>query len=69
MGQYYTIVNIDKKEFITPSKFGDGLKLLEFGSSANGTINYHTLKGCGITATQSIGHATDKNLMSNILLS
>ncbi len=32
-------------------------------------INYHTLKGCGITATQSIGHATDKNLMSNILLS
>lgn len=29
MGQYYLIVNIDKKEFIDPSKLGDGIKLLE----------------------------------------
>jgi len=38
MGQYYLIVNIDKKEYIYPHKFGDGLKLLEFGASACGTM-------------------------------
>jgi len=38
MGQYYLIVNIDKKEYIYPHKFGDGLKLLEFGVSACGTL-------------------------------
>lgn len=38
MGQYYMIVNIDKKEFIHPHKFGDGLKLLEFGDSMGGTM-------------------------------
>ncbi|RLF36595.1 MAG: hypothetical protein DRM99_02340 [Thermoplasmata archaeon] len=38
MGQYYIIVNLDKKEYIHPHKFGDGLKLLEFGCSANGTM-------------------------------
>jgi len=30
MGQYYRIVNIDKKEFMSPADFGYGLKLLEF---------------------------------------
>lgn len=38
MGQYYKIVNLDKREYIDPSKFGDGLKLLEFGCSASGTL-------------------------------
>lgn len=38
MGQYYTIINLDKKEFLHPHKFGDGLKLLEFGMSAQGTM-------------------------------
>ena len=38
MGQYYKIVNLDKKEFIHPHKLGDGLKLLEFGCSKNGTM-------------------------------
>jgi len=38
MGQYYLIVNIDKKEYIHPHKFGDGLKLLEFGASSCGTM-------------------------------
>lgn len=38
MGQYYYPVNIDKREYIYPHKFGDGLKLLEFGSSASGTM-------------------------------
>lgn len=33
MGQYYLIVNIDKHQYLHPHKFGDGLKLLEFGCS------------------------------------
>ena len=39
MGQYYLIVNLDKKEYIKPHAFGDGAKLLEFGSSSCGTMN------------------------------
>jgi len=38
MGQYFIIVNMTKKEFIHPHKFGDGLKLMEFGCSSNGTM-------------------------------
>lgn len=38
MGQYHLIANIDKHEFINPHKFGDGLKLMEFGLSATGTL-------------------------------
>ena len=38
MGQYYMTVNLDKKEYLYPHKFGDGLKLLEFGSSGSGLM-------------------------------
>lgn len=38
MGQYYQVVNLDKKEFLHPHKFNDGLKLMEFGQSAGGTL-------------------------------
>lgn len=38
MGQYYKIVNLTKKQYLHPHKFGDGLKLLEFGSSGMGTL-------------------------------
>lgn len=38
MGQYFYILNLDKRQFLHPHCFGDGLKLLEFGSSANGTM-------------------------------
>ncbi len=38
MGQYYYIVNIDKKQFLYPHKFDDGLKLMEFGQSSGGTL-------------------------------
>lgn len=38
MGQYYRIVNLDKKEWLNPHRFGDGAKLLEFGDSATGTM-------------------------------
>lgn len=31
MGQYHKPVNLDKKQYINPHKFGDGLKMLEFG--------------------------------------
>lgn len=38
MGQYYFICNLDKREYIHPHKFDDGLKLLEFGMSSGGTM-------------------------------
>jgi len=38
MGQYYYTVNLDKKQYIHPHRFGDGLKLLEFGCSGQGTM-------------------------------
>jgi len=38
MGQYYKIVNIKKKQYISPYKFGDGSKLMEFSMSANGVL-------------------------------
>jgi hypothetical protein len=38
MGQYYLIVNLDKKQFLHPHKCGDGLKLLEFGCGGIGTL-------------------------------
>ena len=39
MGQYYKIVNIKKKQYITPHTFGDGSKLMEFSMSANGVLS------------------------------
>lgn len=38
MGQYHKIVNLDKKQFIDGHAFGDGIKLMEFGSSGGGTM-------------------------------
>ena len=38
MGQYYLIVNLDKKQFLHPHKCGDGLILLEFACGASGTL-------------------------------
>lgn len=38
MGQYYKIINLDKKEYLHPHAFGNGLKLLEFGCSADGVL-------------------------------
>ena len=38
MGQYYHVVNLDKAQYIHPHRMGDGLKLLEFGSSGDGTM-------------------------------
>ena len=38
MGQYHKVVNLDKKEYLHPHELGDGLKLMEFGASAMGTM-------------------------------
>lgn len=38
MGQYYIIVNLKRREFISPQTFGDGPKLLEFGCSSDGLM-------------------------------
>lgn len=50
MGQYYFVVNLDKQEFLHPHKLGDGLKLMEFGASGDGTMLALALllaDGCG----------------------
>ncbi len=38
MGQYFYIVNIDKKEFLAPDVFGDGSKLDELSSAGSGVL-------------------------------
>lgn len=38
MGQYYVAVNLDRKEYLNPHAFGDGAKLLEFGSDSYGMM-------------------------------
>lgn len=38
MGQYHKPINLTKRQFIHPHKFGDGLKLLEFGCDSCGTM-------------------------------
>jgi hypothetical protein len=38
MGQNYYIVNPKKRQYLHPHKFGDGLKLMEFGASGSGTM-------------------------------
>ena len=38
MGQYHQIINYDKKQFLDPHKFGEGVKLMEFSSGQHGTM-------------------------------
>lgn len=38
MGQYYLTVNIDKEQYLYPHKFGEGLKLMEFGNDGGGIL-------------------------------
>jgi thiol-disulfide isomerase/thioredoxin len=54
MGQYYLTVNLDKRQYLHPHAFGDGLKLLEFGACACGTLTALSIllsdgngRGCG----------------------
>jgi hypothetical protein len=53
MGQYFKIVNLDKRQYLHPHTLGDGLKLLEFSASSEGTMSALALlcadndDGCG----------------------
>jgi len=38
MGQYYYVINTTKRQYLHPHRFGDGLKLLEFGCSGCSTM-------------------------------
>ncbi len=38
MGQYYLVCNLDKRQYLHPHRFGDGMKLLEFGASGSGAM-------------------------------
>lgn len=38
MGQYYYIVNLDRKEYLDPYFFGNGLKLMEIALSSEGVL-------------------------------
>ena len=38
MGQYHRICNMDRHEYLDPSGFGEGPKLMEFGQSASGSM-------------------------------
>ena len=42
MGQYYKVVNLDKRQVLHPHAFGDGMKLMEFVGGGN------TIKALGI---------------------
>ena len=43
MGQYHIVANLDKKEFLDPTAFGSGLKLLEFGCDGTSVMTGLTL--------------------------
>ena len=50
MGQYYKIVNVKKREYLNPHMFNEGLKLMEFGMSAGGSMTALAVllsNGCG----------------------
>ena len=38
MGQYYQVVNIDKRQYLDPHKFGSGVKLMEFGNDGQSVM-------------------------------
>jgi hypothetical protein len=38
MGQYFAIYNLDKQQMINPGRWGNGLRLREFGSSSCGVL-------------------------------
>jgi hypothetical protein len=38
MGQHYLVVNPQKRQYLDPTRFGDGLRLMEFGAAGAGTM-------------------------------
>ncbi len=49
MGQYFFIVNMDKKQYLHPHRFGDMLKAVELASGTN------TLRALAMLLTKSTG--------------
>jgi hypothetical protein len=51
MGQYYKVVNLDKKQYLEPHGFGNGAKLMEFASGGGTMMALGVLladgNGCG----------------------
>lgn len=47
MGQYYYVVNMSKKEYLHPHKFGDGLKARELSTG------YNTMRALAMLLTKS----------------
>jgi hypothetical protein len=43
MGQYYYVVNMNKKQYLNPHKFNDGLKACEFGYGRRTLSALHAL--------------------------
>lgn len=43
MGEYFILVNLDKREYISPEDFGEGLKLREFAPGSGRTAMILTL--------------------------
>ena len=38
MGQYYLVINLDKRQYLNPHACGDGAKLMEVACSVSGTM-------------------------------
>jgi len=55
MGQYYLICNLDKRQTLCPSVFGDGPKLMEFACSSDGVL-------LGLSVLTSNGNQQGKDL-------
>ena len=74
MGQYFNIFNLDKKEKLNPRCFGEGLKLMEFGSDSLGVLTGLTLLlrqssgGGGETLIQFFTMQTKRTLQTYALL-
>lgn len=39
MGQYYMVVNLERREYLNPLRFGNGCKVREFGFSSYGVMS------------------------------
>ena len=65
MGQYHLPVNLDKREYIYPHKFGSGLKMLEWGSGGATTVGLTVLLACSHSRGGGDLNA-DADLLNNI---
>lgn len=57
MGQYFYVVNLDKREYIKPHNFGQGAKLGEFIGDSNGVM---AALGMLLTSGEGYGDRDDR---------